>query len=153
MRRVSWGEHPQGDDNGEQAHDMDDQDQAFDHRQFLGQEGVEENGESGDGNDQHGSVPALEDVVWLIQDQKTLDDCPSKKSDRADSALPSRGTEPTCASLLVRLPRSSFMLICEEAIPVMKLRNFCPLFGANSDTQWYCPPDVGAIEAISAKLA
>jgi hypothetical protein len=61
---------------------------------------------------------------------------------------------------------------CQESVetqPVMYDRNFWQLGGANSETQWYCPPlvkvlatlktrsietyQVGAIELISAKLA
>lgn len=33
--------------------------------------------------------------------------------------------------------------------PVKKLKNFCMLGGANSDAQWYCPPDVGALVDFS----
>ena len=68
MRRVSRGEYPYRNDNGKKAHNMDNQNQAFNHGQLLGQESIEQNGESGDGNDEHGSVPAFKDVTWLIQD-------------------------------------------------------------------------------------
>ena len=37
--------------------------------------------------------------------------------------------------------------------PVIQLRKFEYFFGASIDTQWYCPPDVGANDAISANEA
>ena len=93
---IAGGENPERNDNGKKANNMDDQDQTFDHGQLFGQEGIEENGKSGDGNDQHGPVPALKDISRIIQDDETLDNRPRKKSDRDDGTLPSRRTEPTC---------------------------------------------------------
>jgi hypothetical protein len=32
--------------------------------------------------------------------------------------------------------------------PTMKLKNFWYFLGANSETQWYCPPEVGALHTV-----
>ena len=37
--------------------------------------------------------------------------------------------------------------------PVIQLKKFEYFFGASIETQWYCPPDVGAKDAISASEA
>lgn len=37
--------------------------------------------------------------------------------------------------------------------PVIQLRKLEYFFGASIETQWYCPPDVGANDAISASEA
>lgn len=41
----------------------------------------------------------------------------------------------------------------EPILPVMKLNNFWALDGENSDTQWYCPPDVGAYQLVRLNVA
>ena len=44
---------------------------------------------------------------------------------------------------------------CQPSIltqPVNQLRNLALFFGARRATQWYCPPETGYIEAISAML-
>ena len=150
MRRVSRSKHPQRNNDAEKAHDMNDQNQSFDHGKLLGQEGIEQNRESSDSNDEEGPVPALKGIsIWIVQDHKTLNNRSSQECNGHNGALPSSRTKPTYASQSFR------KVTCAKgsiAVPVMKLRNFWQLLGANSDTQWYCPPDVGAIEAISARL-
>lgn len=79
---------------------MDYQNQSFDHRQFLGQKGVENDSKGGNRDDQHSTMPAFKDVSRVVQDDQALYDCPSQEGYSHDRTLPSCETQPACVALL-----------------------------------------------------
>ena len=111
---IPWCKHPQRYHNREQAHDMDYQNQSLDHRQFLGQKGVEKNSKGGNCDDQHGTMPAFKDVSRVVQNDQALYDCPSQERYRHDRALPSCEAQPACVALL-----ACYVCICTQCIPYL----------------------------------
>lgn len=58
---------------------MEDKNQDFDERQFLGQEGIEQDSEEGDGNHQQRSMPALKDIILMVKHDETLNNSSRKE--------------------------------------------------------------------------
>jgi len=81
-------QHPQRDNYGEEADDIDDQDYTLHHGKFLGQEGVEDDGKDGDRYGQHCPVPALEYIARVVEDNKALDNCAGEEGRDRHAALP-----------------------------------------------------------------
>lgn len=68
---------------------MNDQHQSFDQRQLLCGENVERYGKGSDCNDQESSVPSLEDVARVVDDQRSLSLERDKESGAGNITLPS----------------------------------------------------------------
>ena len=96
---------------------MDNQNESFDHGQFLGQESVEKDSKGGDCDDQHGTVPAFKDVSRVVQNDQALYDCPRQECYGHDCALPSCETQPACVDSLSmpRVDMYKVSLTCDEA--------------------------------------
>jgi len=58
---------------------MDDQNHALDHGQLLGEESVEDDAESGDGNDQQSAMPVLKHIIGFVQNHEALDHGPDEE--------------------------------------------------------------------------
>ncbi len=93
-RTVSWGEDPERNDDGEDANDVKNEDQALDQWKSLGQERVEDDREGGNGDDKHSSVPGLRNVCGVVQDGQALNDCASEERNGHDCGLPPYQTRP-----------------------------------------------------------
>jgi hypothetical protein len=66
MRIAARSEHPQWDQNTNEAAKMQTEDQTFDERQIPGQKCIEEGHEEHNGDGQQGSVPPFVDIVIVI---------------------------------------------------------------------------------------
>lgn len=58
--------HSHGDENGEKAEDMQNQDNTLNKREFPCQYSIEKNGEGGHGNDEESSMPPLRHVIAVV---------------------------------------------------------------------------------------
>ncbi len=76
---------------------MEYQEQDFHERQLFGQEDVEQASEGDYSNDKQSTMPSLEDVVGIVEDEETLYLHTGLESGRDYCDLPSQGTEPAKA--------------------------------------------------------
>nr|POE89967.1 hypothetical protein CFP56_20436 [Quercus suber] len=96
MSIGSWRKNPKCDDNREEPQYVENQQQAFHERKALGKQGVEDDGESGDGDDEQRAVPRLGYIgIRIIQDDQALNDGASKKGDGSDCSLPTSKAQPS----------------------------------------------------------
>jgi hypothetical protein len=90
-------------------------------------------------------VPALKIVRRIVKHEKSLNDGSTKESPRRTRGLPSEDGYPTC----IKLGKLSVLGVEGGCEPVNQLRNLLYFGGARRATQWYWPPEVGYMEAIS----
>jgi len=88
------GEDPEWDHDGEEAKDVKDQYESLDQGKPLGEKGVEQPAEYDNGNGKQGSVPALIDVIGMVEDDEALDLSPREKTGGSCTSLPSKNAEP-----------------------------------------------------------
>ncbi len=68
---------------------MNDEDHTLNHWEFLGEKGVEDDAECGDGDDEEGSLPALWNVVDIVEDEQALNHGSHQEGERCEACLPS----------------------------------------------------------------
>ena len=90
----AWGEDPKRDENCEEAQDVDDKDYTFDHREFAGEERVEQDAKSDNGNHQKGAVPPFENIGRIVQHDETLNGCANDERQRGETNLPAYNRDP-----------------------------------------------------------
>lgn len=88
------GQNPQRNEDGEEADQVQNQHQAFDHGKFFGEEGVENDAESGNRDDQERSVPALKVIVDIVEHDQALDDGADDEAERGQADLPAGDGNP-----------------------------------------------------------
>ncbi|ROW01749.1 hypothetical protein VSDG_02163 [Cytospora chrysosperma] len=71
--RIGRREHPERHEDAEEGEDVDDKDKPLDHGKLPGQDRVEEDAKCGDRHGEERAVPALEDIVGLVQHDEPLD--------------------------------------------------------------------------------
>ena len=81
--------------DGGGAHDVEYQHHAFDKRQFLGQESIEEDGEKPDANHDQCSVPRLWFVRRDIQRDQTLGHGSHEEGVAHEGGLPTKEADPS----------------------------------------------------------
>jgi hypothetical protein len=64
----------EGDEDAEEANDVEDEDCAFNLGELGCEVGVEEEAEEDDGEEQEGAVPSLEVVCWVVENKQALND-------------------------------------------------------------------------------
>ena len=85
------------DDDGEEANDVEHEQQAFDQRKLLSQSSVEEDGKGSDRDNQERSMPrflALQRVLFVVECDQSLNDRSAQESDGANRSLPAGETKP-----------------------------------------------------------
>ena len=89
------GEVGQDNENAEEAEDVQDEGGAFELGKLRGEVGVDEEGEESDGDEQEGTMPPVEVVVWVVEDEEALDDGATEVSGTGESGLPGQDGLPT----------------------------------------------------------
>jgi hypothetical protein len=72
------GKVDEGDEDAEEANDVENEDCAFNLGELGCEVGVEEEAEEGDGEEQEGAVPSLEVVRWVVENKQALNDRSTK---------------------------------------------------------------------------
>lgn len=80
---------------GQRTENVHHQDNALKNRQALRAEGVHERANKSDGNHQEGLVPALLDVVGVVEGGHGQDQDRGRVGGRCDQSLPAERCEPT----------------------------------------------------------
>jgi hypothetical protein len=89
------GEVGQGNENAEEAEDVQDEGCAFELGKLGCEVGVDEEGEESDGEEQEGTMPSLEAVGWVVEDEEALDDGATEVSGTGETGLPGQDGLPT----------------------------------------------------------
>jgi hypothetical protein len=89
------GEVGQGNENAEEAEDVQDEGCAFEPGKLGCEVGVDEEGEESDGEEQEGTMPSLEVVGWVVEDEEALDDGATEVSGTGETGLPGQDGLPT----------------------------------------------------------
>lgn len=80
--------------NAEEADDVNDENDGFNPRQHTDQESIDKQGDDDYGIKQEGAMPPLKDVVWVVQNQKALNNSPPDKGSAGQPSLPGNDTDP-----------------------------------------------------------
>nr|POF12879.1 hypothetical protein CFP56_10029 [Quercus suber] len=89
------GHDPHGQEEGEKAEDMDEEDDTFCEGQVLGEKDVEADGEQQDQEDQQGGLPQAYDIGVRVDEQDhLLDDADKLGAAGRDAADPTKATAP-----------------------------------------------------------
>lgn len=92
---------PKGNDNSEDAADMETQQNALDQRKLHRQKGVEQDGIEDDRYGDHCAMPASGNVGFIVEGNNTLDNATHHEAYAGKVYLPTDGREPACALLSV----------------------------------------------------
>lgn len=84
----------QGNQNGEEAKNMDDQDDTFDFWQQAQHDRIHENTDEYHCPKEEGSVPSLKIIVGLVEDDQPLNDSTDEVSTGSYESLPSSHSKP-----------------------------------------------------------
>lgn len=90
-------------------------------------------------------MPRFRHVIWIVQGNGALDDCPGEISDRGIADLPSQHTKP--ADKVAENPLAASW--CKFGNPVVLILDELR-FRGSAIIGLTCPPVVGAWDAISA---
>lgn len=140
---------PDNDDEREEPKGVEDHCKTFEDRKLADRRGVEENGCENECHREQRPMPPLDNVIPIADRNERQYLLRARVSDRGHGALPAERREPADGEreLLLHVPR------CELGHPVILAYSTvggCP-WGLKYD--YVSPPDVGAIDAISARLS
>lgn len=139
---------PKHNDNGNEAKDVYSKDGVLHHRKNPRAPDVKGNANEHDRDDEQESLPAWGIKVGVLDDAQGLDQGTDKEATRGVSSLPTERREPARA-----VTQDLLVLLRAEFTDLFETISWVQAWEGSLLTQWYCPPAVGAMEAISARDA